>query len=178
MLCIDHNSTKEKLEYVSKRSGVLVPYKACSIWCVELCSCQWVDSNYINCLNICLTKLIQMIKARHIPHYIIESRNMFNSKMTEKRSKEIVDVLSKYHTTTHVFTLDAFECVFELAHYNNALLKRASLTSTIMACVNACFCFFLFLCEFSNLFLVLIHTIQCHKQHVEFCEYSNKFEKQ
>jgi hypothetical protein len=53
-------------------------------WCVELCSCQWVDSNYINCLNICLTKLIQMIKVRHIPHYIIESRNLFNSKMTEK----------------------------------------------------------------------------------------------
>ena len=25
-------------------------------WCVERCSCQWVDSNYINCLNICLTQ--------------------------------------------------------------------------------------------------------------------------
>jgi len=62
-------------------------------WCVELCSCQWVDSNYINCLNICLTKLIEMIKARHIPHYIIESKNLFNSKMTEKMSREIVDVL-------------------------------------------------------------------------------------
>ena len=84
-------------------------------WCVELCSCQWVDSNYINCLNICLTKLIEMIKARHIPHYIIESRNMFNSKMTEKMSTEIVDVLSKYHTT-HVFTLDAFDRIFKLTH--------------------------------------------------------------
>ena len=49
-------------------------------WCVEPCSCQWVDSNYINCLNICLTKLIQMIKARHIPHYIIENRNLLNVK--------------------------------------------------------------------------------------------------
>jgi hypothetical protein len=58
-------------------------------WYVESCSCQWVDSNYINCLNICLTKLIQMIKARHIPHYIIESRNLFNSKLTEKMSKQI-----------------------------------------------------------------------------------------
>jgi hypothetical protein len=73
-------------------------------WCVELCSRQWVDSNYINCLNICLTKLIQMIKDRHIPHYILESRNLFYSKMTEKMSKEIVDVLSKYNTT-HVFTI-------------------------------------------------------------------------
>jgi hypothetical protein len=36
-------------------------------WCVESYSCHWVHSNYINCLNICLTKLIQMIKARHIP---------------------------------------------------------------------------------------------------------------
>jgi hypothetical protein len=36
-------------------------------WCVESYSCHWVHSYYINCLNICLTKLIQMIKARHIP---------------------------------------------------------------------------------------------------------------
>jgi hypothetical protein len=107
-------------------------------WCVELCSCAWVYSNYINCLNICLTKLIQMIKARHIPHYIIESRNLLNSKMTEQMSKEIVDVLSKYDVT-HVFTLDAFECVFELTHYNNALLKRASFKSTIMASFFSCF---------------------------------------
>jgi hypothetical protein len=89
-------------------------------WCVERCSCQWVDSNYINCLNICLTKLIQMIKARNIPHYIIESRNLLNSKMTEKMSTDIVDVLSKYDTT-RVFTLVSFECVNELTHYNNAL---------------------------------------------------------
>jgi hypothetical protein len=77
------------------------------LWCVESYSCHWVGSNYINCLNICLGKLIQKIKDRHIPHYIIESRNLFNSKMTEKMSREIVDVLSKYDTT-HVFTLDAF----------------------------------------------------------------------
>ena len=31
------------------------------------------------------------MKSRHIPHYIIESRNLFNSKMTEKMSKEIVE---------------------------------------------------------------------------------------
>jgi hypothetical protein len=80
-------------------------------WCVELCSCQWVDSNYINCLNICLTKLIEMIKASNIPNYIIEGINLFNSKMTEKMSTEIVDVLCKYDTT-HVFRLDAFQCVF------------------------------------------------------------------
>jgi len=103
------------------------------LWCVELCSCKWEHSNYINCLNICLTKLIEMIKARHIPHYIIESRNVFNSKMTEKMSTEIVDVLSKYDTT-HVFTLEAFERVFKLTHYNNALIKREALKSTIMAC--------------------------------------------
>ena len=77
-----------------------------------------------------------MIKARHIPHYIIESRNLFNSKMTEKMSNEIVDVLSKYDTT-HVFTLDAFDRIFKLTHYNNALLKREALISTIMACFNA-----------------------------------------
>ena len=102
-------------------------------WCVELCSCQWEHSNYINCLNICLAKLIEMIKARHIPHYIIESRNVFNSKMTEKLSTEIVDVLSKYDTT-HVFALDAFKCVLKETHNNNALLKRETLRSTIMAC--------------------------------------------
>jgi hypothetical protein len=56
-------------------------------WCVELCSCQWECSNYISCLNICLTKLIEMIKARNIPHYIIEGINLFNSKMTEKNVK-------------------------------------------------------------------------------------------
>jgi hypothetical protein len=102
-------------------------------WCVESYPCQWVDSNYINCLNICLANLIQKIKARHIPHYIIESRNLFNSKMTEQMSKEIVDVLSKYDTT-HVFTLDAFEHVFEETHFNNALLKHEALKSTITAC--------------------------------------------
>ena len=76
-----------------------------------------------------------MIKTRHIPHYIIKSRNLFNSKMTEKMSMEIVDVLSKYNTTL-VFTLDAFECVFEEPHFNNALLKHEAFTSTIMACFN------------------------------------------
>jgi len=104
--------------------------------CVELCSCQWADSNYINCLNICLTKLIEMIKVRHIPHYIIESRNLFNYKMTEKMSKEIVHVLSKYDTT-HAFILDAFECIFKQTHYNNALLQREVLKSTIMACYSS-----------------------------------------
>ena len=106
-------------------------------WCVELCSCHWVYSNYINCLNICLTKLIQGIKIRHIPHYIIESRNLFSSKMTEQMSNEIVDVLSKYDMT-HVFTLDAFESVFQVTQYKNELLKRESFKSTIMACFLGC----------------------------------------
>jgi hypothetical protein len=79
-----------------------------------------------------------MIKARHIPHYIIKSRNLFNSKMTEKMSKEIVDVLSNYDTT-HVFTLDAFDRIVKLKHYNNALLKREALISTIKACFIAYF---------------------------------------
>jgi hypothetical protein len=74
-----------------------------------------------------------MIKARHISHYIIESRNLFNSKMTEKMSKEIVDVLSNYDTT-HVFTLAAFDRICKFTHYDNALLKREALRSTIMAC--------------------------------------------
>ena len=112
--------------------------KHAMLWCVELCSCQWVYSNYINCLNICLTKLIEMIKTRHIPHYIIESRNLFNSQITETMSTEIVDVLSKYDTT-YVFTLDAFDCVFKLTQYNNALLKHKTFKSTIMACFNAYF---------------------------------------
>ena len=107
-------------------------------WCVELCSCQWACSNYINCLNICLTKLIQGIKAGHIQHYIIESRNLFNSKMNEKMSKEIVDVLSNYDTT-HVFTLAAFDRICKFTHYDNALLKREALRSTIMACFRAYF---------------------------------------
>jgi hypothetical protein len=77
-----------------------------------------------------------MIKARNIPHYVIASRNLFNSKMTETMSKEIVDVLSKYNTT-HIFKLGAFEHVFKLAHYNNALLKRYTLKSTLMASFNS-----------------------------------------
>jgi hypothetical protein len=77
-----------------------------------------------------------MVKARHIPHYIIESRNVFNFKMTENMSKEIVDVLSKYDTT-HVFILDAFKCVLKLTYYSKALLKRASLESTITICFDA-----------------------------------------
>jgi hypothetical protein len=52
-----------------------------------------------------------MIKARNIPNYIMKGINLFNSKMTEKMSTEIVEVLSKYDTT-HVFRLDAFQCIF------------------------------------------------------------------
>jgi hypothetical protein len=55
--------------------------------------------------------------------------------MTEKLSKEIVDVLSNYDTT-HVFTLDAFDRIFKLTHYNNVLLKREALKSTVRACFN------------------------------------------
>ena len=77
-----------------------------------------------------------MIKCRRIPHYIIENRNLFNSKLTEEMSNKIVDVLSKYDTI-RVFTLDAFERVFKLTNYNNALLKDIALKSTIMACFKA-----------------------------------------
>ena len=118
-------------------------------WCVEGCSCQWVYSNYINCLNICLRKLLENINVRHIPHYIIKSRNLLNSKMTEKMSKEIVDVLSKYDTT-HVFTLDAFEHVFRLTHFNNALLKRMSLKSTILSCFHADIAYFIFFAQWPS----------------------------
>jgi hypothetical protein len=107
-------------------------------WCVESCSFQWVDSNYIKCLNICLTKLIQKIKARHIQHYIIESRNLFNSKMTKQMSREIVDVL-KNCDTTHIFKLDAFEYVKKLTKYNIVMLKHMTLQSTIMAGFMSCF---------------------------------------
>jgi hypothetical protein len=47
-------------------------------------------------------------KAKRIQHYIIESRNLFNSKMTKQMSKEIVDVL-KNCDTTQIFKLGAFE---------------------------------------------------------------------
>ena len=94
-----------------------------------------------------------MIKARHIPHYIIESRNLFNSKMTEKLSTEIVDVLSKYDTT-HACTLDAFNGIFKLTDYNNALLKRTALISTIMACFNAYFQIFSSLALYPSLFCI------------------------
>jgi hypothetical protein len=77
-----------------------------------------------------------MIKGRHISHYIIESGNLFNSKLNEKMSKEIVDVLSKYDMI-HVFALNAFEPVLKLTNYNNALLKDVALKSTIMACFKA-----------------------------------------
>ena len=120
-------------------------------WCVERCSCQWVDSNSINCLNICLAKLIQMITAKHIPHYFIESRNLFNSKMTEKLSTEIVDILSKYDTA-HVFTLDAFESVTKITHYNNALLKHATLHSTIHTCFGDCLDTFYHYVSYPSLF--------------------------
>jgi hypothetical protein len=122
-------------------------------WCVERSSCRWVYSNYITCLNICLAQLTEMIKARHIPHYIIESRNLFNSKMTEKLSTEIVDVLSKYDTT-HACTLDAFGGIFKLTDYNNALLKRTALISTIMACFNAYFQIFSSLALYPSLFWI------------------------
>ena len=92
-------------------------------------------------------------KARHIPHYIIESRNLFNSKMTEKLSTEIVDVLSKYDTT-HACTLDAFGGIFKLTDYNNALLKRTALISTIMACFNAYFQIFSSLALYPSLFWI------------------------
>ena len=120
-------------------------------WCVELCSCQWVESNYITCLKICLERLIEMIKARRIPHYIIESRNLFNSKMTVTMSTEIVDVLSKYVTTdgtNHILTLVAFDKILKITHYRNTVLKRTAFLSTIMAC-------FKFVCVLSILICML-----------------------
>jgi hypothetical protein len=107
---------KENLNTSQREVVSSIHIKHVIFWCVELCSCQWVYSNYIKCLNICLTKLIQMIKARHIQHYIIESRNLFNSKMTEEMSRKSVDVLSKCDTT-RIFKLGAFEYVYKLTHY-------------------------------------------------------------
>ena len=74
-------------------------------------------------------------------------------------STEIVDVLSKYHTT-HVFTLDAFDRIFKLTHYNNALLKRKVLISTIMTCFNAYFATFssYVFCPFSFWDLYIPHN--------------------
>jgi hypothetical protein len=78
-----------------------------------------------------------MIEARHIPHYIIASRNLFDSKLTEQISKEVVDILSKYDTTD-VFKLHAFNRVFKETQYKKALLKHAALQSTMLACFCAC----------------------------------------
>jgi hypothetical protein len=132
-IILKENLNKSQREVVSS-----FHIKHVIFWCVELCSCQWVDSNYINCLHICLSKLIQMIKARHIQHYIIESRNLFNSKMTEQMSNEIVKVLRKCDTT-RIFKLSAFENVARLTDYDNGLLKHMTLQSTIMAGFNSCF---------------------------------------
>ena len=92
-----------------------------------------------------------MIKARRIPHYIIESRNLFNSKMTVTMSTEIVDVLSKYVTTdgtNHILTLVAFDKILKITHYRNTVLKRTAFLSTIMAC-------FKFVCVLSILICML-----------------------
>ena len=103
------------------------------------------------------------------PNYIIESRNLLKSKMADKMSKGIIDVLRKYDTT-YAFILDAFECVLKLTHYNNALLKREALKSTVVACFDACFWYFRLLCVWSILFLGITHTTQCHNKFVELRE--------
>jgi hypothetical protein len=77
-----------------------------------------------------------MIEARHIPHHIIESRNLFDSKLTEQISKEVVDILSKYDTTD-VFKLHTFNRVIKETQYKKTLLKHAALQSTMLACLCA-----------------------------------------
>jgi hypothetical protein len=138
---------KEKLNTSQREVVSSFHIKQVIFWCVERCSCKWEHSNYINCLNICLANLIEMIKARHIPHYIIESRNVFNSKMTEDLSTEIVDVLSKYDTTD-VFALEAFALVFKDTDYNNARLKHETSISTIATCF----------CSYAGIFVSFLHN--------------------
>ena len=105
-----------------------------------------------------------MIKARHIPHYIIDRRNLFNSKMNEQMSREIVDVLSKCDTT-RIFRLGAFENVDKFTDYNIVLLKQMTLQSTIMAGFISCFK------SFSSF------VMRPYRKFVELYEHSTKFEK-
>jgi hypothetical protein len=56
---------KENLNTLQREVVSSFHIKHVIFWCVERCSCQWVESNYITCLKICLKMLIKIKEMRH-----------------------------------------------------------------------------------------------------------------
>ncbi|VDI40357.1 Hypothetical predicted protein [Mytilus galloprovincialis] len=105
-------------------------------WCAEKETINWTYSNLIGCLQSCIQKLIKFVKEGYLPHYIIEERNLFNSKLTPSISTILqVDLHDFKDNIMDILYLKSFETLQEFSgNFCPKLLEKTSERSVILQC--------------------------------------------
>lgn len=91
-------------------------------WCVETEKINWSLDNLVVCVKACLSRLKTYLEKMNLPHYLLPSRNLFNSKLTLDLSKKLQNAIEKYmKDVRNVIHLRSFDYVRELPRQNNQL---------------------------------------------------------
>ncbi|CAG2219294.1 unnamed protein product [Mytilus edulis] len=105
-------------------------------WCAEKEKLNWTNSNLIGCLQSCIQKLIKFLKEGYLPHYFIEERNLFNSKLTPTLSTILQVFLHDFKDNImDILYLKSFETLQEFSrNFCPDLLEKALEKSVILQC--------------------------------------------
>lgn len=91
----------------------------------------------IGFLKKCIQKLIKFLKERYLPHFIIEERNLFNSKLTLSHSTSLQVALNEFkdNVMVNILKLRSFEKLQALSgKFCPELLKQITESSLILQC--------------------------------------------
>ncbi|CAC5402860.1 unnamed protein product [Mytilus coruscus] len=105
-------------------------------WCAEKEKLNWIPSNLIVCLHSCIQKLIIFLSGKNLPHYIIEERNLFNSKLTDSLSTSLqVDLNYFKDNIMDILYLKSFDRLKEASRdFCLDLLENVTEKSVILQC--------------------------------------------
>ncbi|XP_052089101.1 uncharacterized protein LOC127725830 [Mytilus californianus] len=105
-------------------------------WCAEKENLNWSPSNLIGCLQSCIQKLIKFLRERYMPHYIIEERNLFNSKLTPILSTSLqVELHNFKNNIMNILYLKSFETLQGCSrNFCPELLEKVTEKSIILQC--------------------------------------------
>ncbi|CAG2211388.1 unnamed protein product [Mytilus edulis] len=105
-------------------------------WCAEGETVDWKVSNLVCCLKVCIRKLMFYLQENCLPHYIVEGRNLFNSKLKPDISKIVQNALLRLNENIMaVLYLKSFQMVrFETDDFRPELLDSLIERSIIHQC--------------------------------------------
>ncbi|CAG2222087.1 unnamed protein product [Mytilus edulis] len=105
-------------------------------WCAEGETVDWKVSNLVCCLKVCIRKLVFYLQENCLPHYIVEGRNLFSSKLKPDISKIVQNALLRSNENIMaVLNLRSFQMVrSETDNFRPELLNSLTERSIILQC--------------------------------------------